>query len=303
MNLSEMFTEISGRTGLTATDTTDQTTMRNALNVAQREILGKANFWFALKVPTTAIITTTTARALYLLPYDFHKGLYLRQTNSDVYMEEETPTKFYEENPDPSATGYPDTFILNQLLWVANQPTAASVISFVSSAAGDITQTVVVRGIAGGVDVVEEVTLTGAVAAPTTNSFTYLYSITKSAVTVGTITATSNAGAVTNISLLPRELVKEYWEVRLHPIPNGAYSIYGGYYRRAWELYYNADVPLIPDTYIEALLSRATAKILFEQGDQQYAIWQQKAGSELIELMDANDWISQDKDERLEIKL
>jgi hypothetical protein len=216
-------------------------------------------------------------------------------------MNEESPKRFYRDYPYPTSTGKPDTFILNGMIWVAAQPTSASTISLVSSAAGDTAVTVTVRGISGGIDIVEEKTLNGGTAVATTASFTYLTAITKET-SAGTVTATSNSGAVTNITLPARENFKEYWEVRLNLIPDAAYSIYGGYYRKPWELYYDSDISIIPEIHEETLLARATKILLFNQGDAKFQNWEAKANEELLALMDANDWVSESKDARYEYR-
>lgn len=303
MILNTIYSELALRCNLDSANTTDQGNIRTAVDIAQKNILGRANFWFALKVPTANVLTTVADTAVYVLPYDFHKGLFLRQTSSPVLMEEQDATKFYEETPDPTSpsTGKPTKFIINGLIWASAHPSSASKLSLASTSSSDTTQTVTIRGVASGVDVVEEQTLTGAVAVTSTNTYTQLFSIAKSAATAGTVTATSNAAAVTNVSLLPLQLFKEHWEVRLHLIPDDAYNILGGYYRKPWDMYYDADTLIVPDMHAEAVLSEATSILLFRQGDAKWTSWKQVAEAEFAKLMDVNDWISQDKDERSEM--
>jgi len=91
------------------------------------------------------------------------------------------------------------------------QPSSASTISVSSDSSDDTTQTVSIVGTVNGLRTEEVVELNGTSSVSTTNSFSYIESIRKSGTTSGTITCTSNAGAVTNATFTASQLLKEDW--------------------------------------------------------------------------------------------
>ncbi len=127
--------------------------------------------------------------------------------------------------PSNYSEGVPTHFAVEKIKGAKADPSSASAVKIVSSSASDTTQIVRVVGISGGVRVQEEKTLTGTTGVSTTATFTEIYSIEKSARTVGAITVTSNADAVTNAVIAPDALSARYIYFRVHPCPDGVYTI------------------------------------------------------------------------------
>jgi hypothetical protein len=115
---------------------------------------------------------------------------------------------------------------------------------------GDINQKATVLGvIASGATVEEEVQLGGSTAAATVTAFTTLVKISKSDKTMGSITATSNTGAVTNLILDPGETDVALFWINLYPTPAAIETITYEFTGQHPILYKNSDAPLFPAQY------------------------------------------------------
>jgi hypothetical protein len=90
---------------------------------------------------------------------------------------------------------------------------------------GDVAQWVTALGYVGTKIVEEEVQLNGSTPVATTNSFTTLTKISKSDRTMGYITATSNAGGVTNVVLDAGENEVTVFGINLYPTPTAIETI------------------------------------------------------------------------------
>lgn len=141
------------------------------------------------------------------------------------------------------------------------QPTSASTISCVSSSASDTSQTVYIKGLdTNGYEDYETITLTGTTPVASTKSYTHILMISKSSVTAGTVTLTSNSGAVTNAVISRQMLDYRVKVLRLVQIPNGSWTIELNYQQRENELNQDGDYPIV-DCY-DCLEAGATADAL-----------------------------------------
>jgi len=103
------------------------------------------------------------------------------------------------------------TFTSEAVSQEITQPSSASVIACVSDSTSDTTQVMTVEGTANGINTVETVELTGTDSVSTANSFSYIRGIRKSSDSAGTVTATSNSGAVTNATFTAKQSEKSDW--------------------------------------------------------------------------------------------
>lgn len=94
------------------------------------------------------------------------------------------------------------------------QPSSASSISCVSDSSSDTTQSITIYGVVDNNRIIETVELNGTSSVSTDNSFLEIISVKKSSETTGTVTLTSNSGAVTNCTLSANELTKDKWVLR-----------------------------------------------------------------------------------------
>lgn len=296
MLLSELYEVIGGRTGLSSSDSGQKTTLLNAANGQLKRLFTNLSLEAEKE---TDNLTTVDGTYLYRLNPRALRAINFRETDSPAKLTHMSRTDFERDYPNPASTdeGVPQWYIPMRKVRVSTQPTSASTISISSSSASDVTSYyVVVRGVSSGNMVAERLLLTGATPVVSTNSYTSLLAITKDT-TNGTVTATSNSAAVTNITLLAGETEKEMWEVRLHPIPNDAYTIPYTYQYIPWKLSNDEDVVAVPDIYQEAYYAMVEAQVLREIGDEKWTMVRAEANQLIGEVQD-NDYLGNDDDLR-----
>jgi len=296
MLLQELYQDLADRCSMSATNAADQLRMRLAANNQLRRLFTKFDIQSNREV---AELTTVAATHTYYLDRRVLRALNFRETNSPAKLDYMSRQNFEEDNPNPAPTetGVPSIYVPMRKVRVTTQPTAASQISVVSDSALDIVSYyVVVKGLSNGVETTERLLLTGIVEVVTTATFDSLLSITKDA-TNGTVRTTSNAGVVLNVSLQPGETFVEHWEVRLHQIPNDAYTIPYSFQCIPWTLSNDEDPIHLPDVYSEAFLALVAADVLFRQGDKGYTFWKQEGERLIQEVMDM-DFLGEDNDLR-----
>ena len=131
-----------------------------------------------------------------------------------------------------------------------------------SFAIGDVGQKATVLGLLDNDSVYEEeIQLNGSTTVATNASFASLIRISKSDKTHGYISATSNAGVVTNVTLDPGETEADFKTIKLYPIPTKTERIEFESYSRHPNLYKFNDVPLLPSQFHELLLIDLIIKI------------------------------------------
>ena len=300
MILNELYTNLAIRCSLLSTNSTDQARMLSAINNQLTRLFLTTSLESEREVFT---LTTVAEQYLYNLDSRVLRSINFRETTSPHKLDYMARNDFEKEHPDITVaddSGLPDTFVPMRKVRVTNQPTAASKISIKSSSASDITTYyVVVKGYdSTGQLYTERLLLTGTTAVVSTNTYTTLLSISKDT-TIGTITATSNTAAVTNIILLPGEKQKEHWQVLLYKIPDDDYTIYYSAQVMPWILSYGEDALPIPVEMVENFMASVTAEILGIQGDSnKVAFWEGKA-DKLKEEIEDNGFLAEDGDERM----
>lgn len=202
--------------------------------------------------------TCTVGQQVYSLNQEFGKALYFFNRTTKDYLREvpmrTLPATGARWNTD---TGHPRSFTLWGRSPVQNQPTSASTVSISSSSASDNTATyaVIVRGInSSGVLLTESITPNGATPVASSNSYTRLVGVTKSAAWNGTLTMTSNSAAVTNLTLLAAEYGRSYQQIFLLEDPTSADVIEYRHLKQPLELVYDYDIPDIPPPHAQVLV-------------------------------------------------
>lgn len=286
MILQDVYTEIANRCSLDETVTNNKTRMLSAVNNQLRRLFLNTDLPSERESFT---LTTVEDQYLYRLDGRVLRSINFRETNSPARLEFESREDFENDYPYPASTetGVPSIFVPMRKVRVTNQPTAASVIAVVSDSGSDITSYyVIIKGYtSAGLFATDKITLTGSTPANSTTTFASLISISKDT-TNGTVTCTSNSGAVTNISLLAAEKQKEMWEIRLHKIPDDEYTIPYSAQVIPWLMTYDEDALPIPDEYVENFLASVTSEVLFIQGDAKVGLWDQKAETLKNEIKD-----------------
>jgi len=187
---------------------------------------------------------TVVGTQRYVLPDDFGKEISCTDTTNSGELSKFQIDELYSTYKSITATGNIERYAISDSP-VQAQPLAASTLSIGSSSANDTTQTVLIRGIVSGVETYESVTVTGTTAALTTNSYTRIKAISKSAATAGFITITSNAGVVTNALIPLGTLETRYKICILHYVPTNVITIAMPYIISPLPLSQDYDYPVI----------------------------------------------------------
>ncbi len=166
---------------------------------------------------------------------------------------------------------------------VSAHPSTTAAISIVSSASGDTSKDVIVRGLDGS-DVLTTETITsnssnGTTAVNSSTSFKKILKLTKSGTFTGTLTVKDNA-ANTILTLGADDYGKGYPQIKLLVDPEAADSIEYNCYRKAVKLSDNNDIPDIPDPFSRILIWDALLMLAAYDEVQPQAAWIQQQ----------NDW-------------
>lgn len=212
------------------------------LNNFYFDLLRRFNF-FEQNIRTQTI-TTVAGTKDYALNDDFHKEVYIRDGTNKAQLSRITLQQFIDDyNDTMDSSGTPDKYlILNSP--VKAQPSATSVLAIISTSTSD-TGTLKIRGISSGIEVAEDVTLTGTSSVNSANSYTEILQLTFGTALVGKVTITSNSAAVTVATV--KAGTKDYRVkiLRLHYTPSGIITITVPYIKRVLPLSDTNDVPII----------------------------------------------------------
>jgi|TARA_Y100000310_G_scaffold340784_1_gene437740 hypothetical protein len=207
----------------------------------------------------TTTFTTVSAQRQYNIEASINKILSVVDQTGSIRLSQLSETEIETFDPELNDSGSPNFYSLFGISYIQNQPSSASAITVVSDDNTDTTQTIQIIGTAGGVEVAENLTMNGTVNVVGSTSFTSLRRISKSATTAGTITATSNAAAVTNVTIPARLLFLEMQPIRLWPVPSSARTILVRYIRNAVPLRDGDDIPDLPENWHSTLLQLTLA--------------------------------------------
>lgn len=243
--INRLFVNIVSNVGNNIQDTSSamQTIIKNYVNDIYFDLLKQVDWQ---SIDDDYSFNTTAGQSDYVLPYNFGKEIYVYDSTNKIEI---APIDMQQLVRDYSS-GINDTGAVQRYLiinkQVRNQPSSSSTLSLVSSSASDSTQTVRIKGIdSNGVELDESVTLNGTSAQVTSNSYTDIVSISKSATTVGRVTITSNSGAVTVAIMSPADLAYRVTAIRLHYTPDSSYTIKVPYIINPMPLSSDYDQPII----------------------------------------------------------
>lgn len=217
-----------------------------------------------LLFPVEATITTVVDQKDYPLHPSFDRGWYFFNTTTKKPMTEVPERNFLDIHTwQHEATGSAHYFTFGPSVHVKNQPSSASVVRIVSSSASDnsATYNVVVKGVSSGELKAEVITPNGTSSVDGTVSFTTVLSISKASPWNGTLTATSNSGVVTLLTLDACEMGKDYRQLRLFAAPTSAETITYRFFRKPLLLINDYDVPDVPYPYSNILIYDALLQL------------------------------------------
>ena len=149
------------------------------------------------------------------LPRDVGEPYIVLINVSPFLLKYRTEDEFDRREPNPTSSGNPRIYSLFEYDGVEEQPAAAGVVSIVSSSAADTTQKLLIRGLVGGYDDYEQVSLNGTTTVFTTKSFSKITSVSKSEETAGRLTLT--VGATTVLTMGALETTVRLRKIRFFP--------------------------------------------------------------------------------------
>lgn len=212
-NFSNIKTNVGAEVG--DTSTAFATILGRFANRRYFQILRAIN-WRNIRPDYT--FDTVVGKQNYVLPNDFGKEIACNDTTNNQEIGRKSLEEIYSTFGTIADSGEVERYAIIEDT-VQDQPSSASVLAIVSGSASDISQTIFIRGISDGVEVTESVSLTGTTPANSTNSYTRVKAISKSAATVGKVTITSNSAAVTLAVIAPSELITRYKIFVAHYVP------------------------------------------------------------------------------------
>lgn len=256
MNLVTLRAELRRRT---KADSLSNAQLNRFLNLAQDDVVSQID---AEHLITTTTFATVANQRIYRVPdIEYNKVLSVVDETNGIVLRHRSEYDMEDADPEFNDTGTSSYYTVRGYDEFQNQPSAASVISIVSSAAGDTTQRVRLHGVAGGVARTQLLTLNGTTTVAGAVSFTSLTGVRKDATTTGNVTVTSNAGAVTVAVIGPDQLVRFYQPIVLQWTPNAVATIRVRYIRKPKEMVYDEDVPDVgSDVFHELVLIGATIR-------------------------------------------
>jgi hypothetical protein len=147
---------------------------------------------------------------------------------------------------------------------------------------------VLVKGVSSGVLTDEEIELTGTTPVLTTKSFSLVLGVTKSRVFNGTLTVTSNSGAVTVLTLEDDEMGRAYQQIYLLQNPTSADLLEYRFFRHPLPLINDYDVPEIPYPHSDILVYEALTDMAgYLSGSSNINLWRERRDEALLALQQA----------------
>lgn len=238
---------------------TTKALITNLLNQANHNrAIEFASMFLVWDIPAT--FATEVGRQIYALHEEFARPLYFFNRNARRYLKE-VPERVlgpegYRWNDQ---TGSAEHFVLWGRTQVKRQPTSASVLSIVSDDAADsgggAGLQLFIRGetVDGSVKA-EIINPSGTTPVLTDHSYVKVMQVTKAGPWTGTMTMTSNSGAVTNLVLDYCDLGKMYQQLFLIESPTAVETIEYRFYRNPIKMVNDYDQPDIPYPYSQLLV-------------------------------------------------
>lgn len=254
MNLSEIVANVKATVNPA---TNIDTLFKRWANRAQKTFIRAADHKFSwLRLSNLTFATAANSGEYAMSPLlDLAKTIKFTVRGGNVRVIRVLPRQeFLERIQDPTlSTGLPTIACLTGFWPVQYQPTSASLLSLVSTSAGD-TSTVKIEGLsASGVLQSEEKALNGTNVVATSLTYSKILGVGFNGFTAGSITMTSNGGAVTNAVYSPRNRQGMFPVFTFYPTPSGVETIYYDGYMALPPLVADNDFSLMPEAYHEAI--------------------------------------------------
>lgn len=226
-----------------------------ALKQAHMQRLMSDNWKFMIYAATQTL--TLTSSQTYSLHQEFLRPYWFRNTTQRAWLIEIPSRNIAPDGIDPINDTDTSRFQLVGRSPIQAQPTSSSVITLTSTSASDTQVTKAITIVGDTTDGVASVTMTpnGTTPVVGTTAFTHIISVSKAAAWAGTMTLTSNGGAVTNLKLFADEFGRSYQQLSLLYLPNSGESISYRFYRKPRDFgATDGDTPDIPPPFERILV-------------------------------------------------
>lgn len=276
------------------------TAIKNVVNTSLFRLANEA-LWKPLRRATSFSVTASTEEFV-LDPQISDRFFMWHEDYGNPYVMNYIPEQeFLSYGINKDDTGTPTQYRTWTNDMIKTQPTAASVVSISSSSASDVSISCTVFGIVSGYPDYEIITTDasdGTTASAGSKQFTSIDRIVKTSSTVGRITATSNAAAVT-LAVLPVGDTTAgiiYRKVKLYPQASSAFTMNVYYYKDIYRLVNDGDVHELGHHFDEALILLATSKINYEtnkdEGDKFFGLYKDEVRVLKKTNIDKIDWFT-----------
>ena len=253
------------------------------INNKYRDLMSSYN-WEELVY--TQNLTSTASTSAYALDDVMDNIISVFDRTTEEYLEEKSEQEMYQHYyNDLDTTGTPFIYFLKKDC-VKNQPSSSTKPVVSSSSASDTTQEILLRGLSSGGEICESISLSGTTVATASNSYSKIFSISKSASTSGNITIYENDETTVLAVLPPEKNISFYTILNLHYVPSGSkeYRILGK--RRVLPLSQDYDYPIIENASdiieLGAIADGWRAKRQFAKARYYDSLYEQKK-NELIQ--------------------
>lgn len=243
--------------------------IKETINQKALELLQRSLWLWTIREYSLSVSSGTSE---YYLPADFDKILDIRQTNSPAQLSRLSVFDFDNMQPSPTATGNPLHYmlLLQERVWA--QPTAAAKVVMYSTSNQDIAAEdgaayVTLKGVVGGVERIEQVTLSATNEISSTNSYAKLFDISADDLPAGSLYFRELTVGTELLALYPNEISKTFNKIRFHPIPDKSATMYIKYQATQPRLINDSDSLIIPDKYSNILVEMVVGDMLLKQGD------------------------------------
>ena len=226
--------------------------VEDALNASHRRLL-LSRSWPFLRWPKDQTFTTVAGTRVYALHPAVVKLKYLFDNASRLFLPLISERQWEALGVDRVAEDIEPQGAIYGGWWpVSAQPTAATTLRIVSSSTGDgAGETVILRGLNGSSDIVEEtLTAAGTTQVTSTTSFLHVLNVTKTGTWAGTMTL-STSGGTTMLTLLAAEDGKQYPTIEFLETPPTARTYSYTFNRTPRTLSNDTDIPETPFPFSE----------------------------------------------------
>lgn len=201
-------------------------------------------------------LTMVSGRREYALSplLNLGKTIYFTERTMKRRLELISLQEFRSAVPNPTEqTGFPEYAYFVGFSPVELQPTSPSTITFVSTASD--TSVIKLEGLSssGTALIGEEITLNGSTPVVSANTYSRIVSRGVNGFISGTVTMTSNSGAVTNAVISPRNRQGMYPIVGFWPAPAGGETVYYDAFIDLPPLVNGNDFSLMPEKYHDGI--------------------------------------------------